>query len=1117
MNEVQTHSTDASVRRDRRTRWTEEDNILILRVHFIAKDLQQREGRNYREVLTQIWNEINPHRQSYTNLLSNRVRWLLENNKFSNPELDTIKESFIPRGATDNEQDELEDDEEERNGYQISMRTTKLERNLLKNIYKYYGLSPKNRPKIPRMKGSKKLLECVQRVDLLLETHITPNTTLQTMVDYVYAGAITICEELGMKIGEFPMAANPIVSTPPWKTRLERKIKVMRKKIGTLHTYLNNGVRTKRVIKGINQIIKDFKINPKSSTESLQLSLLAVDDRLKQKVKSLGNRIKRYNDRVKRFKNNQLYYKNQKEFFRSLEPVENLEGEYPTEKNMYDTWKRIWEQEEQHDDDAYWIKNAENEIHRYTMDEVAITVEDVWEVMKKSNNWSAPGSDKIHNYWWKNFKSTHQQLAVLFHKALDDPTTVPNAFTAGVTHMIPKGNNINDPKKYRPITCLPTVYKFLTGVLTKHIWRHVNKHQILSREQNGCRKNAQGCKELLTIDCLITKQAKKKMRNISIAWIDYKKAFDSVPHSWLLKILKLYGVSQNIINLLEYLMKTWRTHLSFGNKQENIKTAEIKIKRGIFQGDKLSALWFCLALNFLSKLLNEGNYGYAIDKIKNIRITHQLYVDDLKLYATNEEQLMRLLRIVASFSQTIRMEMGLDKCAVIHVKRGRLVDGEEMLVQDGIAIQRLAPEETYKYLGVQQALEIRTSDAKASFQQKFFDRVKKILKSKLNSKAMFTAINIWAVPSLTYSFGVIKWSNTELKAIDTKVRVLMSKYGIHHPHASVNRLYMPRHSGGRGLQNIEITHQKAVNELRKYFHSRNSPFFKTICREDHNITALNLRSTTDPPRMLTLETMSEEWHSKPLHGRYPAALKEKRVNQQHSLTYLTSGYLFPETEGRITAIQDQVIPTRAYLKHITGKNILTDRCRKCCQALETIQHITSSCSILAPKEYTNRHNAMAKVYHQAIAIKTGLINSTKKIHEYVPATVLDNQGFKLYWDNSVETDRMITHNRPDIILFDKEKRKVTIIDVTVPADDNISRAYSEKLNKYHDLAFEMKEMYQLKTISILPLIITTNGLVESHLVDNTQSLELDLNLISIAQKEVILWTARIVRMFLTTT
>lgn len=945
-----------------------------------------------------------------------------------------------------------------------------------------------------------------------MERYLDVNITLRGIVDCVYAGAVTVAEELGMKIGEIYSELRQ-ESTPPWKLRLEKKVKNIRKKIGILHTYLNTESHTKKILKGIRQIASESRIRTSRSNEQLKEKLMVVCDRLKQKVKALGNRIKRYNERVKRYKNNHLYYKNQSKFFRNLEATETAKGVYPDEKDMHKAWSEIWERKKMHDDRAFWIKDAEKEKNTYSMDNIEITKEDIKSVLKKANNWAAPGADKLQNYWWKNFTSTHQRLVVLFQGALSDPSTIPEFFTLGLTYMLPKGNITPDPKQYRPITCLPTVYKILTGILTKHLWKHVNKFNILASEQNGCRRDAQGCKELLTIDYLITKQAKKKLRNLSIAWIDYKKAFDSVPHSWLLKVLRLYGVSEQFVGLLEHMMTTWRTKLVFGTKT----TSEIKILTGIFQGDKLSALWFCLALNFLSKLLNNNSYGYIIDNGANIKITHQLYVDDLKLYATNEEQLRRLLRTVTAFSQTIGMEMGLDKCAVVHVKRGKLTHGGEMLVQDELAIQRLGPEESYRYLGLQQALEIRTADEKISFKKKFFDRVKKVLRSKLNAKALFTAINTWAVPSIAYSFGVIRWSNTDLKAIDKQVRVLLSKHGMHHPHASVIRLYMSRHRGGRGLQNIEMVHNKAIIDLRRYFHSQNSPFFQAICREDQNITALNLACQINQPQTITDDGLLEEWHSKPLHGRYPEALKDKRVNQQLSLTYLKSGYLFPETEGRITAIQDQVVPTRAYLKHIAKKNLPTDRCRKCSQHLETIQHITSSCSILAPKEYTARHNAMAKVFHQAIAIKAGLILTFKKAYEYLPKAVLENDQFKLYWDNLIVTDRSIQHNRPDIVLFDKEEGKVTIIDVTVPADDNISKAYTEKLTKYHDLAFEMKEMYRLNTVLILPLIITTNGLVESHLPDNIKLLDLDLELISTAQKEVILWTTRIVRMVLTTT
>lgn len=67
------------------------------------------------------WNDINPHRQSYQpKIIANRGRWLQENNKFSNTESYAIRESFIPRGATNNPQDVAEADEEERILYRTS-------------------------------------------------------------------------------------------------------------------------------------------------------------------------------------------------------------------------------------------------------------------------------------------------------------------------------------------------------------------------------------------------------------------------------------------------------------------------------------------------------------------------------------------------------------------------------------------------------------------------------------------------------------------------------------------------------------------------------------------------------------------------------------------------------------------------------------------------------------------------------------------------------------------------------------------------------------------------------------------------------------------------------------
>lgn len=168
--------------------------------------------------------------------------------------------------------------------------------------------------------------------------------------------------------------------------------------------------------------------------------------------------------------------------------------------------------------------------------------------------------------------------------------------------------------------------------------------------------------------CIITKQARKKLRNISVAWIDYKKAFDSVPHTWLIKVLEIHGIASQIIDLLKQLMNTWRTALLMHTREGRIESDKIRIRRGLFQGDTLSPIWFCLALNPLSKLLNNTPYGYVIDKHRDIRISHRLYIDDLKIYASNSEQQRRQLEIIAAFSDAIRMEMGVDKCATLEVK-----------------------------------------------------------------------------------------------------------------------------------------------------------------------------------------------------------------------------------------------------------------------------------------------------------------------------------------------------------------------------------------------------------------------------------------------------------------
>ena len=160
-------------------------------------------------------------------------------------------------------------------------------------------------------------------------------------------------------------------------------------------------------------------------------------------------------------------------------------------------------------------------------------------------------------------------------------------------------------------------------------------------EQKGCRKGSRGTAELLFIDLHILNESKKKRKNLAMAWIDYKKAYDMLPQSWILDCLKMYKISHEVINFIEQTMKTWRVELTAGGRS----VAETKIQRGIFQGDALSPLLFIIAMMPLNHILRKCTTGYKLSRLQE-KINHLMYMDDIKLFAKNERELETLIHTV---------------------------------------------------------------------------------------------------------------------------------------------------------------------------------------------------------------------------------------------------------------------------------------------------------------------------------------------------------------------------------------------------------------------------------------------------------------------------------------
>ena len=241
--------------------------------------------------------------------------------------------------------------------------------------------------------------------------------------------------------------------------------------------------------------------------------------------------------------------------------------------------------------------------------------------------------------------------------------------------------------------------------------------------------------------------------------------------------------------------------------------SEVPIYRGIFHGDSLSSLLSVVCLIPLTVMLHKVKAGYEMSG--KVKINHLLYMDDLKLYGKNKEQIESLVNTVQLLSDNIGMKFGVAKCDMLVLKRGKVVESEGIVMPSWDMV-RMIDKEGYKYLGILEKDEILSQKMEEKIMGKYYRRLRLILKSKLNGKNKVMGINMWAVAVVRYGGGIVEWRQEELKRMDRKTRKMMTMHGALHPKSDVDRLYLPGKRGGRGLIGCEACVKSDVNGLGWY-------------------------------------------------------------------------------------------------------------------------------------------------------------------------------------------------------------------------------------------------------------------------------------------------------------
>ncbi|KAI4290877.1 hypothetical protein PAPHI01_0151 [Pancytospora philotis] len=519
-------------------------------------------------------------------------------------------------------------------------------------------------------------------------------------------------------------------------------------------------------------------------------AVATLDNLIRAHEKRLEMNVKR-----KEFhKQNMQFELNRKRFYRGLSGDQGMTHTVPAEE-VKAFWSTMWNKPETETESTglnRWLLSFDAGPEAPA---VFPTRAEFGELVAWLKPWVGAGVDGVFNYFIQRISSLHDSLYEVIRGVCLEGTKPQEWFYKGLTYLMPKGE-AKRGSDFRPITCMSCLYKLTTKCVTEVVRIEVERRGLIAENQLGTVRGVQGSKEQALLNIAANKAHGNKLLEL---WVDVKKAFDSVNHSYLLACIKRLSLPVWVQAFLETTIASWTLQV-----RSNFEVIlEKQVERGILQGDTLSPLLFALCMDPLSRSLNGAFPMIAIDsgEGRTHSINHLLFMDDLKLFATSEDNLAKLADEMRAFFQAIGLEMNREKSAT----NSAVCEGFAELLEGAAG---------YKYLGI---IEDKTGVPKRECFEKvraeLLARVERLCKTRLNARHLFHAINEHALSLTNYYVGVLRLEPRDFEELDHAVRQCLSRHGLHAQPACKERLYLPRAQLGRGLHCLAFRSELMLTQL----------------------------------------------------------------------------------------------------------------------------------------------------------------------------------------------------------------------------------------------------------------------------------------------------------------
>ena len=319
------------------------------------------------------------------------------------------------------------------------------------------------------------------------------------------------------------------------------------------------------------------------------------------------------------------------------------------------------------------------------LEQFKVTEEDVLKGLRNLKTDKSTGIDGIHPRPLKELADVlAKPIHMIFKKSLETGQLPRNWLDAVVSPIFKKGAR-NIAENYRPVSLLCIISKLLESIITPQIVNHIKINHLACRQQHGFSKGKSTTTNLLEA-LNIWSEALMHGIPVDLLFLDYSKAFDSVPHQRLIKQVESFGIHGSALAWIAAFLTDRRQQVRANGELSDFKP----VLSGVPQGSILGPVLFTLYVN---------------DIPTEIETIISMYADDTKIYnaITSESSITSLksdLRKLESWAQIMQMKFHPAKCKVMHLGKHNTKETYQMRTEDG-KLHNLEETEIEKDLGVE--------------------------------------------------------------------------------------------------------------------------------------------------------------------------------------------------------------------------------------------------------------------------------------------------------------------------------------------------------------------------------------------------------------------------------